>query len=143
MVLTFEHTFVDHRYCTTYFSFCYPFSYTDCQKKFDQLEQQYNSLGINQKTAQPDEIYFHRELLIRSLDGRRVDCLTVTSCRGITMKREDRLDGLFPYKDCPRPFKFKDKKVRHSDEVYLSVCLPFSHFHFSVRLSVCLSFWQH
>lgn len=46
-----------------------------------------------------------------SLDGLRIDLLTVTSCKGMVDEREERLQGLFPDTECPRPHKFKGKKV--------------------------------
>lgn len=58
-----------------------------------------------------DEIYYHRELLIRSYEGRRVDLLTITSFHGITDKREERVQSLFPEFLTPRCHVFKDKKV--------------------------------
>ncbi|CAN0533686.1 unnamed protein product, partial [Ectocarpus sp. 12 AP-2014] len=36
--------------------------------------------------------YFHRELLIRTPEGRRVDLLTVTDCNGILNEREPQID---------------------------------------------------
>jgi hypothetical protein len=38
----------------------------------------------------------HRELLVRSLDGLRIDLLTITSQDGRTEERELALPGLFP-----------------------------------------------
>ncbi|XP_063701182.1 cytosolic carboxypeptidase-like protein 5 [Culicoides brevitarsis] len=58
-----------------------------------------------------DEIYYHRELLIRSYEGRRVDLLTISSFHGITDKREERIQSLFPEFLTPRCHVFKDKKV--------------------------------
>lgn len=58
-----------------------------------------------------DEIYYHRELLIRSYEGRRVDLLTISSFHGITDKREERIQSLFPEFLTPRCHAFKDKKV--------------------------------
>lgn len=58
-----------------------------------------------------DEIYYHRELLIRSYEGRRVDLLTISSFHGITEKREERINSLFPEFLTPRCHVFKDKKV--------------------------------
>lgn len=37
-VLSFVHRFLEHRGATTYFAFCYPFSYTDCQDMLAQLD---------------------------------------------------------------------------------------------------------
>jgi Zinc carboxypeptidase len=58
------------------------------------------------------EIYYHRELLIRSYEGLRVDLLTITSFHGIQNDREENIEHLFPENmETPRCHKFKDKKI--------------------------------
>ncbi|CAG2062432.1 unnamed protein product [Timema podura] len=61
--------------------------------------------------ANPDEIYFHRECVCYSLEGRRVDLLTISSHHNITHDRETRLRNLFPDVETLRPFRFHGKKV--------------------------------
>lgn len=59
-----------------------------------------------------DGMYYHRELLCLSPDGRRIELLTITSRHGMhpTGEREPYLDGLFPLGDTvPRPHKFRGK----------------------------------
>lgn len=58
-----------------------------------------------------DTIYYHREILCYSLDGLRVDLLTISSCHGIREDREPRLEQLFPDSGTPRPFRFTGKRV--------------------------------
>lgn len=58
-----------------------------------------------------DEIYYHRELLINSCEGRRIDLVTISSFHGVTMRREDRLNSLFPDLTTPRCHVFRDKKI--------------------------------
>lgn len=40
-VLSFVHRFLEHRGTTTYFAFCYPFSYTECQEMLAQLDSRF------------------------------------------------------------------------------------------------------
>jgi hypothetical protein len=47
-------------------------------------------------TAGPSRVYFMRELLALSLDGRRIDLLTITSYKNLTMDREELIPNLFP-----------------------------------------------
>lgn len=64
------------------------------------------------RTELETEIYYHRELLTYSVEGRRVDLLTVSAYNGIQLEREPRLAGLFPDKRTVRCNTFKNKKVR-------------------------------
>ncbi|XP_075770682.1 cytosolic carboxypeptidase-like protein 5 isoform X3 [Pelodiscus sinensis] len=110
-VLSFVHRFLEHRGSTTYFAFCYPFSYTECQDMLAQLDRRFEECRLLSPSSSLDSIYYHRELLCRSLDGLRVDLLTVTSCHGMQEEREPRLDNLFPEEATPRPHRFAGKKV--------------------------------
>lgn len=60
----------------------------------------------------PSTVYYHRELLCNSLDGNRVDLLTVTNCSGMQEEREPRLPKLFPDASTPRAHCFPGKKVQ-------------------------------
>ncbi|XP_051974312.1 cytosolic carboxypeptidase-like protein 5 isoform X1 [Xyrauchen texanus] len=111
-VLSFVHPLLDVRGVTTYFSFCYPFSYTECQDMMLQLDQKFISSKHTLGPCSPVEsIYYHRELLCYSLDGHRVDLITVSSCHGLLEEREPRLDRLFPDLSTPRPHCFTGKRV--------------------------------
>lgn len=57
-----------------------------------------------------NEIYYYRELLTQSVEGRRIDLITITSYHGIQEAREERLPGLFPDKLRRRSHSFADKK---------------------------------
>ena len=56
------------------------------------------------------DVYFYRETIVKSLENRSVDLLTISSFKGISEERECRLFGLFP-DEKPRSFVFKNKKV--------------------------------
>ncbi|XP_064350734.1 cytosolic carboxypeptidase-like protein 5 isoform X4 [Camelus dromedarius] len=109
-VLSFVHRFVEGRGATTFFAFCYPFSYSDCQDLLNQLDQRF--LENHPTHSSPlDTIYYHREILCYSLDGLRVDLLTISSCHGLREDREPRLEQLFPDVATPRPFCFTGKRI--------------------------------
>lgn len=42
-ILSFTHRLLEVRGATTYFSFCYPFSYSECQEMLQQLDKSYPS----------------------------------------------------------------------------------------------------
>ncbi|XP_052042191.1 cytosolic carboxypeptidase-like protein 5 isoform X2 [Apodemus sylvaticus] len=109
-VLSFVHRFVEGRGATTFFAFCYPFSYSDCQDLLSQLDQRFPE-NYSTHSSPLDSIYYHRELLCYSLDGLRVDLLTITSCHGLRDDREPRLEQLFPDLGTPRPFRFTGKRI--------------------------------
>lgn len=66
---------------------------------------------MKQNSNLADDIYYHRECAIRSLEGRRLDVLTISSYYNILTEREARLKDLFPEDNEERPFKFQEKKV--------------------------------
>ncbi|XP_062850737.1 cytosolic carboxypeptidase-like protein 5 isoform X2 [Trichomycterus rosablanca] len=110
--LSFVHRVLDVKGVITYFAFCYPFSYTECQDMLLQLDQRLLSSSHALGPCSPaDSLYYHRELLCYSLDGHRVDLLTITSCHGMLEEREPRLEKLFPDHSTPRPHRFAGKRV--------------------------------
>lgn len=40
-ILSFTHRLLEVRGATTYFSFCYPFSYSECQEMLQQFDESY------------------------------------------------------------------------------------------------------
>lgn len=108
--LSFQYRTSENHRQTVFFAFCYPYSYSECQEKLHQCDQQYSSCNHN--------IYYHREILCYSLEGRRVDLITVSSCDGMVDECEARLTGLFPDASTPRAKKFPGKKVST-----LQICL--------------------
>ncbi|XP_052749230.1 cytosolic carboxypeptidase-like protein 5 isoform X2 [Galleria mellonella] len=105
--LSFKYRTSDNLKATTFFAFTYPFSFAELQIALNSIDMKMLPLPPPQS---PDEIYYCRECLIYSLEGRRVDLLTITSHHGITTDREERLKNLFPDNQ-ERPFKFLNKKV--------------------------------
>ncbi|XP_043918798.1 cytosolic carboxypeptidase-like protein 5 isoform X2 [Protopterus annectens] len=110
-ILSFTHRFLEHRGATTYFAFCYPFCYTECQEILTQLDEKFVDSKYLSPSSPPDSLYYHRELLCHSLDNLRVDLLTITSCHGMMAEREPRLEKLFPDNFTHRPHRFMGKRV--------------------------------
>lgn len=116
--LSFVYRTSDNPNAITYFAFTYPFSYTDLQNYLNKIDSKMNSLKLK---TNPDDIYYHRECAIKSLEGRRLDVLTISSYYNITSEREYRIKDLFPEENENRPFKFKDKKVYIETSVMITV----------------------
>ncbi|XP_059212317.1 cytosolic carboxypeptidase-like protein 5 [Centropristis striata] len=110
-ILSFTHRLLETRGATTYFSFCFPFSYSECQDMLQQFDKSYPNAAELSPSSAADSVYYHRELLCQSLDGNRVDLLTVTNCNGMQEEREPRLPKLFPDTNTPRPHRFPSKRV--------------------------------
>lgn len=91
----------------TYFAYSYPFSFTEITQKMDSFQ----SKMINRKN-----VYFHRETLNYSREGRKQEMITVSSLDGVNPdgEHEEFIPGLFPESDKTdesRPLKFYNKKV--------------------------------
>ena len=105
--LQFSHMFSYPENQTTYFAFTYPFSYEDSLKKTDELQQ---------KLQGQQNVYFNREILYYSLEGRAMELLTISSCDQMTEEHETiPADGrgLFPMAERnprSRALRFKKDK---------------------------------
>lgn len=77
----------------------------------DNTKLLHNEYANLTKKELENEIYYHRELLIRSVEGRRIDLLTITSFGGIQEDREERIPNIFPDSKTLRCNVFKGKKV--------------------------------
>ena len=97
------------------FAFCYPHSYEDCQRWLDRVES---------AAAALPGVFCQRELLARSLEGRRVDLLSITSAEGADAqgRREapllDPQGALFPEPRAARPPLFDRPTVVLSARVH-------------------------
>ncbi|XP_037083863.1 cytosolic carboxypeptidase-like protein 5 [Pollicipes pollicipes] len=102
--MSFKYYTLEDARCTTYFAFSFPYSYTE-------LQTELNARDLQFRLSPPVDIYYHRELLTYTLDGRRVDLLTITAADG-GEGREMRLPGLFPLAlSEPRAIRFPGRKV--------------------------------
>ncbi|XP_063243538.1 cytosolic carboxypeptidase-like protein 5 [Bacillus rossius redtenbacheri] len=110
-VLSFKYRTLDNPRAIAYFAFTYPFSYVDLQNMLANIDARFRRLQEGCIAPGPDDIYYHRECVCHSLEGRRVELLTVSSHHLISTEREPRLAGLFPVPEAPRPFRFLGKKV--------------------------------
>jgi len=92
-----------------FFSFTYPYTYTMVQNEL----AQYDSTHVN-VLDRKGSIFYQRELVTRSLDGRRIDLLTISSVDGLSStEKEPLLSGLFPdaSKTEERPPVFPEKEI--------------------------------
>lgn len=78
----------DNKVTPVYFAMSFPYSYDDLQRELGWMEAS--------AKAQPS-IYFKRELLVKSFEGRRVDIITISSQSSDSGKLEERVHPeLFP-----------------------------------------------
>ena len=105
--LSFIYRTPENTKAISYFAFTYPFAYTDLQTQLKKIDARMSQGTI----TSVDDIYYHRECVVKSLEGRRLELLTISSYQNISTEREDRLKNLFPEKEEDRSFKFENKKV--------------------------------
>lgn len=82
-MLQFQHAFNYASTETTYFAFSYPFSLDESAELIDRIEE---------KVTRPEHkssIYFHREVLFYSLEGRKMEMFTISSTDDIESDMED------------------------------------------------------
>ena len=73
-----------------WFAYCYPYSFDESQKMINAFER---------KFALDDKIYFHKELLTRTREGRPMEMITISSRTHMTKNFEPRFNKLlFPDK---------------------------------------------
>ncbi|XP_023718952.1 cytosolic carboxypeptidase-like protein 5 isoform X1 [Cryptotermes secundus] len=111
-ILSFKYRTLENIRATTYFAFTYPFTYVDLQNMLNSIDTRFrNPPGEFRIPNCLDDIYYHRECVCYSLEGRHVDLITISSFHNMSSERETRLKNLFPMSDVPRPFCFHRKKV--------------------------------
>ncbi|GLI63696.1 hypothetical protein VaNZ11_006745 [Volvox africanus] len=70
-----------------------------------------NNSGCGGGTSPCSRIYYRRQLLKRSLEGRRVELITITDCYGATGEAESPLSGVFEHDPGPPSATFREKTV--------------------------------
>lgn len=100
MSLTWNYHFDDALHCPNgktdtplpvYFAFCYPYSFVDIGKHVKRMESNVQSINKQPKLLPSEKIYWHRTTLVRSLNGRPMELLTVTSQEGMSPSRRERV----------------------------------------------------
>ncbi|KAK4882148.1 hypothetical protein RN001_005467 [Aquatica leii] len=105
--LSFKYKTPENTQSIVYFAFTYPYSYMELTNMLSNLDNKF----ANKEVLSKNDIYYVREAVCFSLEGRRVELLTISSYNNISSERETRLKNLFPEEHVPRPFKFIGKKV--------------------------------
>ncbi len=103
--LRFSFTF-PHEFSMVYFCPYAPFSYTQLQNSLNRIDD------ICSSTLKAKDIYYAREHLVDSLDGHRVDLLTISSVNQMANddRREKWIPNIFPIRANRRPHLFPTKR---------------------------------
>ncbi|KAB0802410.1 hypothetical protein PPYR_04596 [Photinus pyralis] len=105
--LSFKYKTPENVQSIVYFAFTYPYSYAELTNTLNTNDERF----LDKAVLSRDDIYYVREAICFSLEGRRVELLTISSYHNISNEREARLKDLFPEKHVLRPFRFIGKKV--------------------------------
>eukprot|EP01006_Ploeotia_vitrea_P025961 TRINITY_DN58927_c0_g3_i1.p1 TRINITY_DN58927_c0_g3~~TRINITY_DN58927_c0_g3_i1.p1 ORF type:complete len:728 (+),score=33.06 TRINITY_DN58927_c0_g3_i1:68-2251(+) len=112
--LTFNHTF-EHDNNEVFFAFTYPYSYKELQEHLANWETVHGSAHLTRQNPQPQDVYFVRETLLYTLEGRKVDLLTISNRSGMSDSTEPQIGpnlcertGMMNQK---RPYLFPNKKI--------------------------------
>ena len=91
--LTFDHH-TEASDDVTYFAFTYPYTYGMVQNDLKIIDR----LALEINFCDPECIYCCRELVTNSLDGLRIDLITISAVSGVNRqnRKESNLPGLFP-----------------------------------------------
>ena len=116
----------------TFLAFTYPYKYEELQETLNVIEKSFSGRSGNFKhlqTKDKTDIYVHRETVIKSLENRNLDLVTITDLSGIQEELEEELPDLFPDKSNKRPHKFDNKEIVfvssrvHPGETCASYCM--------------------
>ena len=78
----------DNKITPVYFAMSFPYTYEDLQMSLDVADDRMKDQKL---------IYYRRDLLIKSVEGRRIDLLTISSFNQDSGSCEERVhDSLFP-----------------------------------------------
>lgn len=94
----------DNKVTPVYFAMSFPYSYGNLMEDLDKIESSVKLLP---------SIYFKRELMVKSYEGRRVDLLTITS--------QSQDSGKFEEKAHPDLFPADDKSNNTPSKRYLGI----------------------
>ena len=114
--LTFDHH-TEASDDVIYFAFTYPYTYGMVQNDLKIIDK----LALEINFCDPECIYCCRELVTNSLDGLRIDLITISAVSGVNTqnRKESNLPGLFPIDKLG--IKIKGKlKLEKMDTVVLS-----------------------
>jgi hypothetical protein len=98
----------------TYLAFTYPYKYEDLQQTLDDIELSFCEFPLNfteLKTRDSRELYFKRETVIKSLENRNLDLITITDLNGLEDRFEEALPDLFPDEINSRAHTFENKEI--------------------------------
>ena len=112
--MSFKFRNLDHASGPVHFAFTYPYTYKELQANLERLSRRQGngSKNFSELASLPENsIYFHRENVIRSLEKRRLDLLTITAMNGILDEKEASLVNLFTEEKGNRPYRFQGKKT--------------------------------
>jgi hypothetical protein len=76
--MSFTHNFTYASTETTFFAFTYPYSYEESVDHVDRIE------ALVTRPEYAKNIYFHRETLFYSREGRKMEIFTISSRDGLT-----------------------------------------------------------
>lgn len=112
--MSFKFRVPDDNHGVTYFAFTYPYMYKELQLNLDKMHRRYSNghRSFDELSTLPETtIYFHKETVIRSLEKRKMDLITLTGMNGLCREKEANLENLFAEERNNRPYKFRGKKI--------------------------------